>query len=137
MIKKTAYWAALACFALSCSSNPSREEVSTDTDVAKAFIRSTLDNNMKEAEKYLLNDPENTQLLQNYSRWYGNQPQTKTDGFKKADIFIKNIETVVNDSLEIIYYSNSVEQDVKNKLKLVRVNGKWLIDFKYTLSGNL
>ncbi|MEP6676024.1 MAG: hypothetical protein ABJA78_12760 [Ferruginibacter sp.] len=136
MIRKFLSLIPVCALLFSCGSNKVQPPT-TDTEVAQAFIRSTLDNNIDEAKKYILKDEQNTQLIETYGRLYVKQDKTKTDGYKKADIIINQIEPVVSDSLEIIYYTNSFDPKEKNKLKLVRVDGKWLIDFKYTLSGNL
>ena len=135
MIKN--FFPLIAVFILLFSCSTKKDQAVTDTEVAQAFIRSTLDNNIEEAKKYMLKDDQNTQLIETYSRLYVKQPAAKTEGFKKADIIINQIEPMVNDSLEIIYYTNSYDTKEKNKLKLIRVDGKWLIDFKYTVSGNL
>ncbi len=137
MFRKAALYIFISATAVSCDSKKELKGTESDTDVAMAFIQSTLKNDIKEAKKYIVNDEQNEQLLQDYSRWYSKQASTKTNAFKNANVVIHSIEPVVADSMEIIYYSNSSEQDVKNKLKLVRVNGQWLIDFKYTVSGNL
>ena len=120
---------------LSCGSGKDRPAV-TDTEVATAFIRNTLDNNIEEAKKYVLNDDQNTQLMDTYSNWYQKQGKAQTEGYRKADIVIDSIKPIVTDSLEIIYYRNSFDPKEKSKLKMVRSNNKWMIDFKYTALGN-
>jgi hypothetical protein len=104
--------------------------------VATAFIRSTLDNNIEEAKKYIVNDDQNVQLIETLGRLNEKEDKAKREGFKNADIIIEKIDPVVKDSLEVIYYSNTFDRKEKNKLKLVRISGKWLIDFKYTLLPN-
>jgi hypothetical protein len=42
----------------------------------------------------------------------------------------------VNDSTSIINYSNTY-MNKPMEIKLVRENKKWVVDFKYTFSGNL
>jgi hypothetical protein len=122
---------------LSCNTTEKKAEPVTDTEVAQSFIRSTLDNDMPTAEKLLLKEPENNQLLTAFSQWYKKQNAEKTNCYKKAEIIINEIATVKADSIEIINYSNSCEPSIKNKIKLVRVNNIWQVDFKYTTSGNL
>ena len=52
MIKKTALLLLAAATFCSCGSNPKKDPV-TNTDVATAFIRAVLDNDLKTAEKFI------------------------------------------------------------------------------------
>lgn len=126
---------ALLTVAVSCSS-PSKKVPVTDTEVATAFVRHILDNKFDEAEQYLLKNETNNELFSRFRNQYSNQKKELLDKYKSADILV-NEESYVTDSIYIFNYSNSFTKDVKNKLKLVRVKGKWLIDFQYTFSGNL
>ena len=56
--------------------------------------------------------------------------------YKNADIIVNEVNNV-SDSVTIVNYSNTYKKLEKNKVKVVRVNGRWFIDFKYTFSGNL
>ncbi|HEX8358071.1 MAG TPA: hypothetical protein VF610_11685, partial [Segetibacter sp.] len=56
--------------------------------------------------------------------------------FNKASINIAEVSDVIPDSVTIISFSNSYRK-VPQKLKVIRHNGEWLVDFKYTFSGNL
>jgi hypothetical protein len=105
----------------------------TDTDVATAFIRAALDNDFKTAEKYLLADDVNKQYFETFKR----QPKDKAEleKYKASEIIINEIKTV-SDSVHIVDYTNSYKKDEKTKLKLSWVDGKWLVDFKYTFDEN-
>ena len=56
--------------------------------------------------------------------------------YKNADIIVNEVSNV-NDSITIVNYSNSYKKEVKTKVKMVKISGKWLVDFKYTFSGNM
>jgi len=56
--------------------------------------------------------------------------------YRNADIIINEISTV-SDSVSIVNYSTSFLRNKSNKLKMVKVNGQWLVDLKYTFSGNM
>jgi hypothetical protein len=109
----------------------------TDLEVAQAFIRAILDNKIPEAERFLLKTEVNIQHLDAFKRSYNDLSKTELEAYKKADIIINEISTVVNDSIIVINYSNSHKPEAKNKVKLVRSEGKWLVDLQYTFSGNL
>lgn len=135
MLRKILLSAFITAVIFSCSS-PSKKVPVTDTEVATAFVRNILDNKFDEAEQYLLKNETNTELFSRFRNQYSNQKKELLEKYKSADILV-NEESYVTDSIYIFNYSNSFTKDVKNKLKLVRVKGKWLIDFQYTFSGNL
>ena len=108
----------------------------TDIGVATAFIRDVLDNNLAEAERYILIDESNSQHFDLIKQQYKKKHKPELDQYKNAEILINEVSNVT-DSISIINYSNSYKREAKNKVKVVRINGKWLIDLKYTFSGNL
>ena len=120
---------------LSCNSKK-KPTPQTDIETATAFIRDILDNDLTDAEQYLLKDESNEQYFQTFKQQYNNKTKTELENYKAADIII-NETSNVTDSVSVINYSNSYKRETKNKLKLVRINGKWLIDLKYTFSGNM
>lgn len=133
MLKKLAFLSILS-FALSCSSNEQKPPV-TDIEVATAFIRNILDNNFKSAEQYLLKDDMNRQYFDRFEQQYHSREKDELAKYKAADILINNIDNS-SDSVHIVDYSNTYRKDVKTKLKLVWVEGKWLVDLKYTSAQN-
>lgn len=125
---------ALILFA--CNNVAEKENPVTDTDVATAFIRNLLDNKCKDAAQYMLDEETNHQYLDMVAQKMRTYSKQELEGYKKADIIINEISNV-SDSISIINYSNSYKKENKNKVKLIRQNGKWLVDFKYTFSGNM
>ena len=108
----------------------------TDIEVARAFIKDILNNNFKEAESFILKEETNKQYFDLFKKDYGSKSKEELENYKKADIIINEI-SAVNDTVSIINYSNSFKQNKSNKVKMVRVNSQWLVDLKYTFSGNL
>ncbi|MBL0056441.1 MAG: hypothetical protein IPP31_09625 [Chitinophagaceae bacterium] len=119
----------------SCNSGP-KEYPQTETGAATAFIRHILDNQLDEAEKMILDDEANRQYFDIIRQQYAKKGKEELEKFKSADIIINEIGNVT-DTVCIVNYSNSYDRELKNKVKVVRINGKWLIDLKYTFSGNL
>lgn len=134
MLKKISLLLFVLAAFVSCS-NPGKIP-ETDIEVARAFVRHILDNKFDEAEKYLLKDDTNKELFSRFKNQYSAQKKEVLKKYKDADILV-NETSYVTDSIYIFNYSNSYAKDVRNKLKLVRVGGKWLVDFQYTFSGNL
>jgi hypothetical protein len=135
MIKKFLVLLAFAAAIFSCN-NQSKKEPVTDIDVANTFVRDLLDNNFKEAEKYLLKDETNNQIFDRFKKQYSGKEKAILEKYKQADIIV-NETSYVTDSVFIFNYSNSYSRSDKTILKLVRIDGKWLVDLKYTFSGNL
>jgi hypothetical protein len=135
MIKKYLVLFILALVIYSCNSEKKKTPV-TDTEVATAFIRNLLDNNFKEAEQYLLKDEVNNQIFERFKKQYSEKGKELLDKYKQADIIVNNI-SYVTDTVCIFNYSNSYSLTDKTILKVVRIDGKWLVDLKYTFSGNL
>jgi hypothetical protein len=119
----------------SCNNN-AKKVPQTDIETATTFIRDILDNDLPGAEQYLLVDEANRQYFDIIKQQYTRKNKEELENYKKAEIII-NETSYVADSLSIINYSNTYKPESKNKLKMVRINGKWLVDLKYTFSGNM
>jgi hypothetical protein len=126
---------ALALFCLVACNNE-KKTPNSDIGVAQAFIKDILENNFKEAETFVLKEETNQQYFDLFKKEFESKSPAELESFKKADIIINEISPV-NDSVSIVNYSNSFKRDKSNKVKMVRINGQWLVDLKYTFSGNL
>ena len=135
MIKKYLFLVILTAVAFSCNTKTKKSPV-TDIEVATAFVRNLLDNNFIEAEQFLLKDETNVQIFERFKKQYSEQDKAILEKYKQADILV-NETSYVTDSVYIFNYSNSYSRADKTILKLVRIDSKWLIDLKYTFSGNL
>ncbi len=108
----------------------------TDIDVARAFIKNVLNNKIKEANGYILQDQENKEFYNVIERKYKAMSKDELENYKNADIIINEISNV-SDSVTVINYSTTVKKDASTKVKMVKINDRWLVDLKYTFSGNL
>ena len=122
---------AASCLLYSCGGNTKKEPV-TDTDVASAFIRASLDNDLKTAAKFVLADDTNQQYLQTFKRMYQQKDKAELDKYKAAEVIIDELKPD-SDSVHTVVYSNSYTNK-KDKLKLVWKDGRWLVDLKYTFN---
>ena len=134
MVKKIIYSFVFAAAILSCNNNAKKNPV-TDIEVATTFIRAVLDNDFNTAQKYLLQDEVNQQYFKSYQQQYQSNTQTDLQKYKAADILINTLQPL-NDTTTVINFSNSYKKEIKKNIKLLRSNGLWLIDFKYTFSEN-
>jgi hypothetical protein len=129
-------WICLALFLVmaGCANDKKENKEVTsenDVDAARNFIRSALDGNWREARRFMLQDSTNTQLLDTYENNYQTH-MNKEDkrGYREASITLFDTREV-NDSVAIIKYSNSFKKQ-KDSLRVVRMDGTWLVDLKYS-----
>ena len=114
---------------MSCADK--RKHPETDIDVARAFIKDILDNDYKDAKPLVLDEEMNNQYFELSKKDFEGKSKDELEKYKKADIIINELKSV-NDSVTIINYSNSYKRAIKNEVKVVRVNGRWLVDLKHT-----
>ncbi len=136
MIKNCLLLFLVAAAMFSCETKTKKTPV-TDLEVANTFVRNLLDNNFAEAEQYLLKDETNTQIFERFKKQYSQKDKATLEQYKNAEIIVNETNVVIPDSVFIFNYSNSYSRADKTILKLVRIDGKWLVDLKYTFSGNL
>ena len=134
MIKKIFLPLLLAAVLLACNNKTKKIPV-TDVEVATTFVRNLLDNNFTEAEQYLLKDETNNQIFERFKKQYSEKDKAILEKYKEADIIV-NETSYLTDSVYIFNYSNSYSRTDKTILKLLRLDNKWLVDLKYTFSGN-
>jgi len=129
------YSLCLLSIILVSSCNTKREIPNTDIEVTRAFIKDILENNFKEATDFVLPEDTNEQYLSLFKKYFESKSKEELEQYKNADIVINEINNV-NDSVTIVNYSNTYKKNEKNKVKVVRKNGQWLVDLKYTFPGN-
>lgn len=134
MIKKYVVLLILTAAIVACNSKSKKTPV-TDVEVATTFIRHVLDNEFNEAEQYLLKDETNSQIFERFKNKYSEKDKAILEKYKQADIIVNNI-SYATDSVCLFNYSNSYSRTDTSILKVLRTRGKWLIDLKYTFSGN-
>ena len=113
------------------SCNDKRANPTTDIDVARAFIKDILENDFKDAKRFVLDEEMNNQYFELSKKNFEHKTKEELKEYKDADIIVNEL-TSLNDSVTIINYSNSYKKESKGKVKVVRVNGQWLVDLKYT-----
>jgi hypothetical protein len=124
-------------FIFSCT-NSNQESASgkpeNDVDAARMFIRNALDGKYSDARKLMLQDSLNLELLDAFQHNYETRMSREDKrGYRESSINMHDVRQV-NDSTTIVNYSNSFKNK-KDSLKLIRKNGDWLVDFKYSFAG--
>jgi len=104
-------------------------------DAGREFIRAVLDGDYKKGELYVLPDEEDIRIYKRYTDYMKKRSPEELKGLKEASIIVNKIEPV-NDTVQIINYANSYSKKPMD-IKVVKQDGQWWVDFKYTFSGNL
>lgn len=127
----------ISCILLFAGCSSKKELPNTDIEVAKTFVKYVLENNFKEAATLVAKDAANDDYLKQLEKSQ-QEKWSKEDAehYKNADVIIFEVSNL-NDTISIINYANSVKVQEKNKIKVVKINGQWMVDLKYTFSGNL
>lgn len=128
----------IACIFLFSCKNEDEEyhQPESALDAGREFIQQSLKGKFTIANKYMLQDEENQFWLGKSIQTFNKYSEEEKTAFSRASIVITEVADVIPDSVTIINFSNSYRK-VPQKLKVVKNNNNWLVDFKYTFSGNL
>ncbi len=120
-------------FTTSCS-NDVNVDKSDPLTSGRGFIEASLKGDYKVAEKYLLKDSTNMEYFQGLEDFNTKLDAETRRGYSEANIIVDSL-IAKSDSVDILYYTNSFKNK-PSKIKLVKQNKNWLVDFKYTFSDN-
>jgi len=127
----------ISCILLFAGCSSKKELPNTDIEVAKTFVKYVLENDFKEAATLVAKDAANDDYLKQLEKSQQKKwSKEDAEQYKTADVIIYEVSNV-SDTISIINYANSVKVQEKNKVKVVKINGQWMVDLKYTFSGNL
>lgn len=104
-------------------------------DAAREFIDGCLKGNFDKALFYMQKDPENITNLEKMKASWEKRSKNDRKQYQQASIIIEEIDSL-NDSTDIINYKNSFDR-IARKVKVVKTPEGWMVDFKYTISGNI
>lgn len=129
---------AFAFLLLFSCKNPDEEYHKPESalDAGREFIQQTLKGKFNAANKYMLQDEDNQFWLAKWSKEFKKSSEQDKTGYSNASITIYEVTDVVPDSVTIVSFTNSYRKRPQ-KIKVVKANGEWKVDFKYTFSGNL
>ncbi|MEO8762664.1 MAG: hypothetical protein ABI416_00160 [Ginsengibacter sp.] len=120
--------------AMTSCNQPEEVRKADPLESGRGFIESSLRGDYDQAEKYLLEDSTNMQYFNGMKDFNGKRSTIEKNGYMDANILIDSTQKI-SDSETIISYSNTYKNK-PSKLKMVRKNKEWLVDFKYTFTGN-
>lgn len=121
-------------FACNNNETEASNQAENDLDAARMFINDALDGKWDEAKQFLLQDSTNVQLLETAQSKYQSLSREEKQNYKAAEpIFYDSRK--IGDSITIVNYANSYMKK-RDSLKIVKTNGQWRIDLKYSLLPN-
>ena len=119
---------------VSCIQHETAVKRADPIEAGREFIDASLKGNYEYAKKYLLADSVNNEYFNELVNFNNKLSPHNKDGYKSANIIIDSIQNI-SDTVTIINYSNTFKK-TPEKIKLIRVNKEWLVDFKYTFLEN-
>jgi hypothetical protein len=115
-----------------CNNVHSFKKAEDAEDAGTQFIRAALDGDYDKAKFYLYEDSTNQTLLDMWKRKYDGMSHEERKKYQDADILPITIQKV-NDSVTSYQYANSYKRDTTT-IRVVRINGDWLVDLKEILN---
>jgi len=125
--------AVIAIVLFACNSTRTFKKAEDAQDAGREFIRASLDGDQEKAEFYLWQDSTNRVLMHKWEVDYRRLDESTKSQYKSADILVINFNPV-NDSTATYTFSNSYKKDTTT-IKIVRINGEWLVDLKEILNS--
>jgi hypothetical protein len=127
---------------LSCNNSTQQGEEKkseTDIDAARNFLDASLKGNYHEASAYMLQDSTNTGYLFYAERDYNKLPPEDKRELKEASLHFYEPTQRPNDSTTILIFSNSFRnnKDTLRIIKIIKQQGKWLVDLKYLFTHDM
>jgi hypothetical protein len=135
MKKACLVFTALLFFMISCNNGDETARKSDPLESGRGFIEASLKGDYVEAKKYLLQDSTNLEYFEGFREFNSKRSGEEREGLREANIIIDSTHEV-SDSVNIITYSNTFKNE-PSKLKMVKKNNEWLVDFKYTFQDSL
>ncbi len=129
---------AVLLFLFSCDSRPSYKPPTDAEECFRSFVSATMEGNFNLADQYLLHDSTNDYLFGVVKHSYDNYPKERKDSLRNysGEFTIYEIAPV-NDTVTVINFSNKVDADRKVPMRIIKTNGTFFVDLKYTQSGNM
>ncbi|RYY31549.1 MAG: DUF4878 domain-containing protein [Chitinophagaceae bacterium] len=121
------------CLAIAaCGGSNEYKKAEDAQDAGREFIRATLDGDHEKARFYLLKDTTNLLLLKQQVANYDQQSSRDKNAFRQSSIRPVEIRAV-NDSVTLFKYYNTFHSNDTTTLRILRIDGEWLVDLKSIL----
>ncbi len=126
----------LSFFYFSCSSSSVQyQQANNSLDAGREFIDACLKGDFEKARFFMLKNSENEAFLKKIEADYRTNDRDRREQYREASINIAEVSDITENET-IINYSNSFDK-IGKKVKVVKVDNQWLVDFSYTFNPNL
>ena len=123
-------------FLISCNQSIKKVKKNSDPlEAGREFIDASLTGDYDYAKEYLLPDSTNLMYFDRFVEFDNKKSSDEKKGYKDANIIIDSTQTI-SDTVTIINYSNTYKKK-PSRIKLIKKNNEWLVDFKYTFLDSL
>jgi hypothetical protein len=120
-------------YLVACHAGKTFDKAEDAQDAGRQFIRASLDGDYEKARFYLLSDSVNNLLITKWQQGFDKMDRETRQQYREANILPINIHAI-NDSVTSYTFSNSFRKDTTT-LRIVRINGEWLVDLKEILNN--
>ena len=114
-----------------CSNALSFKKAEDAEDAGTEFVRAALDGNYEKASFYLYADSTNKVMFAKWKKDYSGMKPEEQQNYRDASIRPIEIKKI-NDSVTDYTFTNSYKKDTST-LRIIRVNGEWLVDLEEIL----
>ena len=132
-VKKVFLLSGFFILLFACSNVRTFKKAEDAQDAGREFIRASLDGDLEKASFYLFQDSTNQLLMTKWKKDYDKMDAETKQQYKDANILPITI-LPQNDSATMYTFSNSYKKDTST-IKIVRINGEWLVDLKEILNS--
>lgn len=115
-----------------CGDSHSIKKAEDAQDAGREFIRASLDGDYDKASAFLYSDSTNKMLFLKWKKDHERLDHEEQKKYRDANILPINIQAV-NDSVTSYTYANTYKKDTTT-IRVVRINGEWLVDLKEILN---
>lgn len=115
-----------------CKSNRA-VDLTDPLESGRGFIDASLKGDYVRADEYMLQDSVNEDYLNGLKDFSKNLTKIERENYREANIIIDSL-IEVSDSVNVLYFANTYKKE-QQKLKIIRKDNKWVVDFKYTFLG--
>jgi hypothetical protein len=130
MLKK--FLLPVVLLAAACNNSHTFKKAEDAQDAGREFIRASLDGNYEKASFYLYADSTNKMMFAKWKKDYDRMSPEEQQKYKDADILPLDVHAI-NDSVTSYTYANSYKKDTTT-IRVVRINGDWMVDLKEILN---
>lgn len=122
---------------VACGQKPDTSYTNAENalDAGREFIDACLKGDFARAKWYMIDDSTNMGHLERAETKFRTYDKEGRQQLRTASINISEVSDI-DTATSIIYYSNSFDQKPL-KVKVIKQQGKWLVDFKFTFNPNL